>query len=732
MKHSTERLGQQLGNYRLLQLLGQGGFAEVYLGEHRYLHTQAAVKILHAALANEDVEGFLREAQTVARLRHFNIVRVLDFGVEGNTPFLVMDYASHGTLRQRHPRGTRLPLPTIVTYVKQIAEALQYAHDQRLIHRDIKPENMLVGDNQEILLSDFGIALAVQSTSSQSPQNIAGSIAYMAPEQIQAHPRPASDQYALGITVYEWLSGNRPFEGAYTEIAIKHTMTPPRPLRLQVSGLPSGIEEVVMKVLAKDPHQRFPTVRAFAQALEQASTGGYTPHATLMQAASVQYTSGAALPSTTSPSSYSTQFPAQPLQPSFANSAQVPKSAAIPLASPSTSQPYPFSGLPPQHSGGVQTPPVFPYPQQQANKSRTVSRRFIVGSILGVATVSSGLTWFITSRYSGSIVSPGQIPLPGITVDPTVQDVFTPSSTALVTYRGHSDFIWAVDWSPNGKLVASASKDGTAQIWTAKDGAHLFSYPAHPAAPAENDWAYSVAWAKDSQRLATGFIRSPVTIWNAGTGTAISTYTSASAGAANSVAWSPDNKYIAAGRFDNTITIFEVATGRRVFTYTEHQDSVTKVAWSHDGQRIASGSQDGMIKVWRPGDGHLFFNFLGHQNATEGGGDVRSLAWSHDDKYIASCGNGIALVWDSGTGQTLTKYTQHTGGIVNSLGWSPDDGYLASGGNDITMHIWQPLTGKLAQKLPVGIIFGLAWSPDGTRIVTANYNKVAQVWQVKR
>src|SRR5207237_1686469 len=129
----TDRLGQQLGHYRLLRLLGQGGFADVYLAEHVHLETQVAVKVLSMRLTGENVEQFRTEARTVARLVHPHIVRVLDFGVEDGTPYLVMDYAPHGTLRQLHPKGTRLPLPTIVTYVKQVAEALQYAHDAKLI-----------------------------------------------------------------------------------------------------------------------------------------------------------------------------------------------------------------------------------------------------------------------------------------------------------------------------------------------------------------------------------------------------------------------------------------------------------------------------------------------------------------------------------------------------------------------------------------------------------------------
>lgn len=267
----TDRTGQQLGNYLLTRPLGQGGFAEVYLGQHIYLKTQAAIKVLLTQLASHDIEEFLHEARTIANLIYPNIVRVLEFGIEDKTPYLVMDYAPNGTLRQRHPKGSRLEPAVIAPYTKQIALGLQYAHDQRLIHRDIKPENLLVGRHNEILLSDFGIALVAQSSRYQSTQDVVGTVAYMSPEQIQGKPRPASDQYSLGVVVYEWLSGNRPFHGSFTELCTQHIFASPPPLHERVPSISSEVEQVVNTALAKDPRQRFASVQAFANALELAS-----------------------------------------------------------------------------------------------------------------------------------------------------------------------------------------------------------------------------------------------------------------------------------------------------------------------------------------------------------------------------------------------------------------------------------------------------------------------------
>src|SRR5579885_2462988 len=134
----AHRVGQPLGNYMLLHLLGKGGFAEVYLAEHRLLKTQVAIKVLGLRLTDDGLQRFRIEAQHVASLAHPNIVRLLEFSVDQSIPYLVMQYAPNGTLRQRHPEGTRVPLDLVLSYVRQAASALQYAHDQRLIHRDIK------------------------------------------------------------------------------------------------------------------------------------------------------------------------------------------------------------------------------------------------------------------------------------------------------------------------------------------------------------------------------------------------------------------------------------------------------------------------------------------------------------------------------------------------------------------------------------------------------------------
>jgi len=270
----TDRMVEQVGNYRIIRLIDRGGFAHVYLGEHIYLGTQVAIKILDTTLTVDDRNGFLTEARTIAHLVHSHIVRVLDFGIHNGIPFLVMDYAPNGSLRKQYPKGTKLPVNTAVSYAKQIASALQYAHNHKLIHRDIKPENILLGGNNQLLLSDFGIAVVARSSLSQSTQQVIGTVAYMAPEQVEGKPRPASDQYALAILVYEWLCGERPFHGSFTEIATQQLLTNPPSLREKAPDIPPTIEQVILRALAKYPELRYSAIDGFAHALEQANQPG--------------------------------------------------------------------------------------------------------------------------------------------------------------------------------------------------------------------------------------------------------------------------------------------------------------------------------------------------------------------------------------------------------------------------------------------------------------------------
>lgn len=417
----VDRVGQQFGNYRLIRSLGSGGFADVYLGEHIYLNMQAAIKILQARLAHNDLQIFLNEARTIANLTQRNIVQVLEFGVEKDTPFLVMTYAPNGTLRQRHPYGSRLSTSEVTSYIRQVADALQYAHERKIIHRDVKPENMLIGQNGDILLSDFGIAVVAQS-SRYTGQEVGGTAAYMAPEQLQGRAGPASDQYALAVTAYEWLTGERPFNGSFAEICSQHLLTPPPPLRQKVPSLSPAVEQAVLIALNKDPQRRFANVQAFANALAHASTAnqGLNIPVTYATLAEEQISTIAAPPA-----------PVLPPQPVAHVQSNI--SSSNPPQQP-LNTPQLQSWSSPMQSGMTpgQFPPQEPRKQQENKRKKGIPVALIALVVILIVAASAGGFYFFAGKKTLSIGGVG-VPHPtatsaqtGATTAPTT----APTSTA--------------------------------------------------------------------------------------------------------------------------------------------------------------------------------------------------------------------------------------------------------------------------------------------------------------
>jgi serine/threonine protein kinase len=718
------------GRYRLLHLLGRGASSEVYLGEHIYLKTFFAIKILQTRLSEKEGENFRREAQFLARLKHPNIITAHSYDVEGGYPFIVMDYASNGTLRKRYPAGTRMPHADIQRYVTQAASALQYAHDrERLVHRDVKPENMLLGPNDEVWLSDFGISLVMPTSRSLTLQEMAGTVLYMAPEQVRARPCFASDQYALGIVVYEWLCGSCPFHGSITEVAAQHLYADPPALRARVPTLSSAVEAVVLRALAKQPQERFPTVRAFADALNDAFAQTSTtaagcmvqprPHVLLSNVRAEQSDSLATTTRVSTPP---------------AGSDQVYDTEVASRMDQVTVRKQQDSSLP--TVGGATTRSVPPISAVQKSRSFVSRRSLLLGLGSMVVIAGAGAMAFeqdIVKALQAKAVAPEahdpRVRKP--TRQPVSQELTsTPSpavGTTLYTYTGHTAAVKSVAWLSEQRIV-SGSLDDTVQVWAAFAGDHVLKYQQH------GSGVKTVASSPNGKYIASGDQSGKVHLWNASTGddlfAPLSDGQVAPSGGdiyVRSVAWSPDSNFLVSGSDDKIVTIWSAQSGNRVLTYSGHRGSVRGVDWSPSGQLIASCGLDKTVQIWNATNGLISLTYRGHSDL------VWSVAWAPDGERVASASqDGTVQIWKAATGALLAKHAvQEPTWHAVSVGWSPDGKYVAGGSDQGTVQIWNTVTGQLALTYhqQSGVIWSLAWSPRGQYIASGADDKTVKVWQ---
>ena len=450
--------------------------------------------------------------------------------------------------------------------------------------------------------------------------------------------------------VYEWLCGAQPFQGNLAEVALQHTMMPPPSIRQKGVEIPPEVEQVVMIALAKDPEQRFASVKAFAHALEQAC-----------------------LPT--------------------------PSPVIAPLATPPDDQATPVVTLsaslrPPR------TPTIFP--------GRLSRRTVLVGGIglAGLVVVGGGFAGVeLTSKppLRGTLFhtfpqdyivhalawSPDGTHLASADENKEVKIWDTASGAYVLTYSGHSNAgtIYTVAWSPDGKRIASGGDDNTVQVWDATTGTRNLIYSRHTGS------VYAVAWSPDGTRIASGSYDGTVQVWDVTTGRRIFIYNGHSPSAVNAVAWSPDSTRIASGSDDQTVLVWDATTGRHLFIYKNHSSYVLAVAWSPDGTRIASGSADKTVQVWSPSASGTL-NYSGHTDS------VQAVAWSSDGQHLASGSVDTTVrVWDLSPNGNPYIYRGHTD-VVYTVAWSPggfpwpwshEAQRLASGGKDTIVRLWQAI-----------------------------------------
>src|SRR5260221_1172823 len=342
--------GLQVGRYRLLRLIGSGGMGEVYLAADTQIDRRVAIKLFKAEdpsplssdLSRRAVRLFRREMKTIAMLDHPHILPLFDYGEENVNglllAYMVMPFRKDGSLAAwlRRRSSKLLPLNDIEHFLFQAADALQYAHDHQIIHRDVKSSNFLIHsrkdnpDRPDLLLADFGIAKFNSAIASLS-SSIRGTPTYMAPEQWKGQPVPATDQYALGVMIYELLTGYPPFQGGLEHVMYLHINAEPAPPSTLNPSIHPDLDAVILRTLAKKPEDRFVSISAFAQASQEILL--HIDFPSIARLLEVQ----PALPSINAPTIPNTSEP-QPALPS-ASAPTIPNTSEPQQALPSTSAP---------------------------------------------------------------------------------------------------------------------------------------------------------------------------------------------------------------------------------------------------------------------------------------------------------------------------------------------------------------------------------------------------------
>src|SRR5574344_2079309 len=265
--------GQKINDrYEILKNIGEGGMANVYLAQDAILDRFVAIKVLRGDLANDEkfVRRFQREALSASSLSHPNIVEVYDVGEDNGVYYIVMEYIDGKHLKHLLKRRGKLTVNEAIDIMLQVTEGMAHAHDSYIIHRDIKPQNIMILDSGIVKITDFGIAMALNSTQLTQTNSVMGSVHYLPPEQASGKGATIkSDIYSMGILMYELLTGKLPYRGDNAvEIALKHLKEPLPDIKKELPDLPQSVANIVIKACAKNPKNRYNDAREMYEDLK--------------------------------------------------------------------------------------------------------------------------------------------------------------------------------------------------------------------------------------------------------------------------------------------------------------------------------------------------------------------------------------------------------------------------------------------------------------------------------
>jgi len=637
---STDSTPLSIPGYEVLASLGEGGMGVVWKARQSGLNRFVALKMVlggHQAKPNELIR-FLAEAEAVAAVKHPNVVQVYEFGDANGRPFLAMEYLDGGSLTDRLKTQPAFTPTAAAQLIEKLARAVQAAHDQQIVHRDLKPGNVLFDTAGEPKVTDFGLAKRAGGSDLTRTQAIMGTPAYMAPEQAKGESKfvgPAADVWALGVILYECLTGSRPFSGDGALDIMQNVMDsePERPQK-RSPNVPRDVELICLKCLEKNPAERYASAKELAEDLRKFQSGeAVSVHSAgfVEQAAkwarrkplkAAAWGLGSAAVMLLAFGIIVLALWRQAAQ--DRDSANVAKQVALEAR----------EGEKTERKKAESAQNAAEAAQQRAEQSEQdviLEREKIARSEYGRTMQVAHQVWRDNNVAATLALLDSTRPdLRGWEWHYVHRLCHSDVFTLQVKNYGRSQ-----SFNADESRVVAGTDDNTAKVWDTKTEAEVLILKGH------THIVTSASFSADESRVVTGSVDKTAKVWDTKTGAEALTL-KGHTNIVNSASLSKDGSRVVTGSDDKTAKVWDAKTGAELLTLKGHTDSVTSASFSADGSRLVTGSDDKTAKVWDAKTGAEVLTLKGHT------GGVYSASFSADGlRLVTGSHDKTAKIWDS-------------------------------------------------------------------------------------